>query len=189
MMIRRPPISTPVRTLFPYTTLFRSGGSFFLNYKPIDELSISANGTLTNNQSKSKVLHIKDSELSYNASVSCDASLSHDWLLGSRWSIFKQTPQIRSSYSSFQMYSFYAYKRFMNGNLSVGLVANQPFNKDYNSRVTSADENFIQHRTNYVKARSFGINISYNFGSGKTKSVKRNKTIQNSDLQRSTGVR
>ena len=167
----------------------RIGGSFFLNYKPIDELSISANGTLTNNQSKSKVLHIKDSELSYNASVSCDASLSHDCLLGSRWSIFKQTPQIRSSYSSFQMYSFYAYKRFMNGNLSVGLVANQPFNKDYNSRVTSADENFIQHRTNYVKARSFGINISYNFGSGKTKSVKRNKTIQNSDLQRSTGVR
>lgn len=167
----------------------RTSGSVFLNYKPVNELSFSANGTLTNNHSESEALQVKENELSYNASVSCDASLPHSWLLGGRWSIFKQTPQIRHSYHSFQMYSFYAYKRFLDGNLSVGLIANQPFNKNYNSRNTSKGEEFIQNRTNYIRSRSWGINLSYSFSSGKVKNVKRNAKIQNTDLQQDTGVR
>ncbi|MCI1682380.1 MAG: TonB-dependent receptor [Bacteroides sp.] len=167
----------------------RLGGSFYVNYKPINELSFSANGTMTHNNVESEALDLKQKKLSYNASASCDASLSHGWLLGGRWSVFKQTPKIRISYNSFQMYSFYAYKHFMNGNLSVGLVANQPFSKCYNSRVISTGDDFIQNRTNYIKARSFGINLSYSFGAGKVKKVKRNKRIQNDDLQQSTGVK
>lgn len=152
-------------------------------------MSFSANGTLTNNYSVSDMLHVNENELSYNASASCDASLPHGWLLGGKWSIFKQTPQIRTSYSNSQMYSFYVYKRFMDGNLSIGLTANQPFSKHYDSQVSSTSENFIQNRINHVKARSFGISISYNFGSGKVKKIERNEKIRNTDLQQSTGVR
>lgn len=167
----------------------RIGTSLFLNYKPIRELSFSANGTLAENHSKSSTLHVNERELSYNASASCDASLSRGWLLGGRWSIFKQTPRIRTSYSSFQMYSFYVYKRFMDGNLSIGLTANQPFKEKYNSQTISTGDNFIQKKTNFIRARSFGITLSYSFGSGKVKNIKRNKKIQNVDLQQSTGVK
>ena len=167
----------------------RIGGSFFLNYKPIDALSFSTNGTLTNNHIESNTLHIKDNELSYNASVSYDTTLPHDWLLGGKWSIFKPMPQIRTSYSNTQMYSFYIYKRFMDGNLSIGITANQPFNRNYSSRSTVTSESFIQSKTNYVKARSLCISVSYGFGSGKAKDIKRNEKIRNTDLQQSTGVR
>lgn len=167
----------------------RIGGSFFVNYKPINELSFSANGTLTHNNIESEVLDVKQKALSYNASISCDAPLSHGWLLGGRWSIFKQAPRIRISYSSFQMYSFYVYKRFMNNKLNIGLVANQPFTRFIDSRVTSMGDDFVQNRTNYIKARSFGINLSYSFNAGKVAKIKRNKRIQNDDLQQKTGVR
>lgn len=167
----------------------RLGGSFYINYKPINELSFSANGTMTHNNAESEMLSVKQKELSYNASASCDASLAHGWLLGGRWSIFKRVPQIRTSYNSFQMYSLYVYKRFMDDKLSIGFIANQPFKKCYDSRVTSIGDNFVQNRTNYIKARSFGINLSYSFDAGKVAKIKRNKRIQNSDLQQNTGVR
>lgn len=167
----------------------RIGGSFFVNYKPINELSFSANGTMTHNNAESEVLDVKQKELSYNASVSCDAPLPHGWLLGGRWSIFKRAPQIRISYNSFQMYSFYVYKRFIDGKLNVGFVASQPFNKYHDSRVTSTGDDFVQNRTNYIKAPSFGLNLTYSFSAGKAKKVDRNKRIQNGDLQQTTGVR
>jgi Outer membrane receptor for ferrienterochelin and colicins len=167
----------------------RLGSSLYINYKPINELSFSANGTVTHNNMESDVLHLEQKKLSYNASTSCDASLSHGWLLGGRWSIFKQTPQFRTFHNSFQTYSFYAYKRFMKGNLSVGLIANQPFSKCYKSRVISTGNDFVQDRTNYIKARSFGLNLSYSFNSGKQVKIKRNGKIQNDDLLQSTGVR
>ena len=77
----------------------------------------------------------------------------------------------------------------MKGNLSVGLIANQPFSKCYKSRVISTGNDFVQDRTNYIKARSFGLNLSYSFNSGKQVKIKRNGKIQNDDLLQSTGVR
>ncbi|MDR0983067.1 MAG: TonB-dependent receptor [Culturomica sp.] len=164
------------------------GGSFYLNYKPNNTLSFSANGTLTNNNAKSDVLDVNQNKLSYNASISCDASLPKSWLVGGRFSIFQQTPDIRTYYNHFQMYSFYVYKRFMDGNLRIGVIAEQPFNKYSKHRTTYKDYNLIEKNINYIKDRSFGINLSYSFGSGKVSNIKRNKKIQNTDLQQSTGV-
>lgn len=167
----------------------RIGSSVFINFKPINELSFSANGTITHNKLESDELNMNQKKWSYHASVSCDAYLSHSWVLGGRWSVVKRTPEIRISYSNTQMYSLYAYKRFLKNNLSIGIVANQPFTKYFNSCVTSIGDGFIQNKTNYIKARSFGLNLSYSFNAGKTAKMTRNETIQNDDLQQSTGVK
>lgn len=163
-------------------------GSVYINYKPADAISLSAIGTVTHNILQSHELGIKNHGLGYNAFVSCDFSLPKNWLLGSRWSIFHQDPSFRISENSLHMYSCYLYKRFLNNNLSVGIVANQPFNEFFKSRSTIKGESFIQITNNHMRARSFGVRLSYTIKSGKRINIQRNQNISNKDLLQKTGV-
>ncbi|WP_455587322.1 TonB-dependent receptor domain-containing protein [Bacteroides sp.] len=165
------------------------GGSFYVNYRPVNEVSLTANGGISDNQIRSEVLDLKQHGISYNAGVSCDANFSKGWLLGGRWSVFQRAPKVRSSYRGFQMYSLYVYKRFLDNNLSIGFVANQPFNKYIESRVTMTGPDFWQRRGNDITGRSFAVRLSYSFGSGKRANIKRDQTIRNEDLLQGTGVR
>ena len=84
------------------------------------------------------------------------------------------------------MYSFYANKSFLKGRLNVSVTANSPFNKYIKSCSTTTLPDIITTQTNYITARSFGINLSYSFGSGQKVNVQRDRTLRATD--QSTGV-
>ena len=167
----------------------KAGSSFYISYTPIKEMAVSVDGSIAHHSLKSQALDVNQKELNYNLSVSCNANLAQGWLMGGKWSIFKQAPTVRTTYKSFQMHSFYLYKLFLDNTLSVGLVANQPFMKRFNTGKHYTGYNFEEDSYNHIKSRSFALKLSYSFGSGKRAKIKRNRAIQNEDLLQSTGVR
>ena len=101
--------------------------------------------------------------------------------------MFKNLCDPREKKTTLNQYSFSMAKSFLEGKLTVSIVANSPFEKYILSRTTTSmkDGSFMR-QNNYITARSFGINIFYSFSKGKKVDIKRDRTLSNSDLQ--TGV-
>ena len=72
--------------------------------------------------------------------------------------------------------------------LDVTLQINNPFNKYIRLKTDEWGDYFRQTHTNDITARSLGLRLSYQFGSGKRSEVKRNRNLKTDDLDISTGV-
>lgn len=163
-------------------------GSLYANYRPIDALSLTAYGDVAHHGIKSSLLNLQQKTVTFNVSFSCDATLPKGWLLGASWSMFTNPPSAGEEFSSFQMYSFYLKKRLFDNKLDISLTADRPFNKYTRSTIKQWGPSFQAGQYNDIIARSFGITLSYNFASGKSRKVERNQSISNNDIDKVTGV-
>jgi len=65
---------------------------------------------------------------------------------------------------AFFFYTFAVRKQILDKKASIGLVANNPFNKYVNQLATAYGPNFYQTNLRLVQLQSFGISLSYKFG-------------------------
>lgn len=163
-------------------------GFLYANYRPVNALSFSLSASVTHNILRSDVLDVHTDGIGYNLYASCDATLPKSWSLGGMWSLSRQDPTFRTETNRLQMYSFHVYKRFLNNNLSIGLIAEQPFDRYFKSWTTLTGDSFVQKSYNYMRARSFGLRVSYTFGTGKRADIKRNTKMATEDMRKKTGV-
>jgi carbohydrate-selective porin OprB len=105
---------------------------------------------------------------------------------GGNYGHFVNLPEPWSTISSLNFYSFYVSKSFLQGRLSLKLTANSPFNKYNKMRTTTTLPTMFTEQTNFITARSFGLSLSYSFSGGKRVSLRRDRTLNSTDL--STGV-
>lgn len=122
----------------------------------------------------------------YSLTPKVDFLLPEHYRLGASAGIYKNLPDPWSTKNTLKMYSFYASKSFLKGRLNVSVTANSPFSKYHKTIETTRLPSIRTTQTNYITARSFGISLSYSFGSGQKVNLQRDRTMQSAD--QTTGV-
>ena len=115
----------------------------------------------------------------YSFAPSLDFLLPKHFRLGMNGGLYKNAPAPWTENKPIYMYSFYANKSFLKGRLNVSITANSPFNKYIKSSSTTT-------LPDIMTTRSFGLNLSYSFGSGQKVNVQRDRTLRATDQP--TGV-
>ena len=121
-------------------------------------------------------------------SKTLDFDISESLSAGAGCGYTQSTPDWRQYSSHTYYYSFYVKKTFCDKKLDVTLQINNPFNKYSRLKTDEWGDYFRQTHTNDITARSLGLRLSYQFGSGKRSEVKRNRNLKTDDLDISTGV-
>ncbi|MDO4180722.1 MAG: outer membrane beta-barrel family protein [Bacteroidales bacterium] len=122
----------------------------------------------------------------YNVTPKVDFLLPKHYRLGGSLGLYKSLPDPWSSQNLLKIYSFYVGKSFLNGRLNVSATANSPFHKYHKSIADTKLPDIHSRQTNYITARSFGINLSYSFGSGQKVNIQRDQIMRSAD--QTTGV-
>ena len=81
----------------------------------------------------------------------------------------------------FSLYSLSLSKSFLDRALNVRAVVNSPFDRYSKVRREVNLPGYSGSQNNYIIARSFGLDITYNFNSGKTKQLQRDTSLRDSD--------
>ncbi len=162
------------------------GVSMNLGWNAAEWLMLSVNGGVGINKLKAAEIGLNQTDWHYSLAPSLDFLLPKHFRIGINGGIYKNTPAPWAENNPIYMYSFYANKSFLKGKLNVSVTANSPFNKYIKSTSTTTLPDIITTQTNYITARSFGINLSYSFGSGQKVNVQRDRTLRATD--QSTGV-
>ena len=157
-----------------------------LRWNAAEWLMLSANGSIGINKLEAADIGLNQTDWYYSFAPSLDFLLPKHFRLGMNGGLYKNAPAPWTENKHIYMYSFYANKSFLKGRLNVSITANSPFNKYIRSRSTTTLPNITTTQTNYITARSFGINLSYSFGSGQKVNVQRDRTLRATD--QSTGV-
>ncbi|MDO4790438.1 MAG: TonB-dependent receptor [Porphyromonas sp.] len=163
--------------------------SLALNYRPTSKLSTNLflnGGHLAFYGEEGKLLQ---QDLIYNLSLNADWTLHEKIALGGTYMYTQASPSLGVRTKHNYSCSFYVTTKLLKDKLSVTLNVRNPFKKYNRLHTTEWGEGFEQERFNDITARSFGVKMAYNFGSGKRSTVKRNKSLMNTDLDRATGVR
>lgn len=182
----------PSSVLETYTNgnRFRNlSSTIMLNYRPTEKLStnIFLNGGYLAFYGDKGALLQKD--LVYNLSLNADWNLHKNVLLGGNYTYTQASPQLGVRTKHNYSCSFYVTTKLMKDKLSVTLDVRNPFKKYSRLQTSEWGDGFYQERINDITARSLGLKVAYNFGSGKKSTVQRNKSLENTDLDRSTGVK
>lgn len=166
------------------------GANIYVNYRPINALSFTLYGDMGNCNIKSRQLETDNNYLTYNFNFRGEVTMKHNWCAGMSVGHYKSAPtQVHTTVNSLTMYSLYVKKYFLKRKLCVTLTANDFFDKYMKSTRTTINKDFHFVQNNYITSRSFGVALSYNFGSGEKTKLKRNNSITNDDLKTKTGVK
>lgn len=157
-----------------------------LQWNATEWLLLSANGSIGINKLEAADIGLNQTDWYYSFAPSLDFLLPKHFRLGMNGGLYKNAPVPWTENKHIYMYSFYANKSFLKGRLNVSITANSPFNKYIKSSSTTTLPDIMTTQTNYITARSFGINLSYSFGSGQKVNVQRDRTLRATD--QSTGV-
>ena len=162
------------------------GTTMNLRWNAAKWLMLSANGSMGINKLKAEDLDLDQTDWYYSFTPSFDVLLPKHSRIGMNGGIYKNATTPWTDNTPIYMYSFYANRSFLKGRLNVSVTANSPFNKYIKSETTTTLPDIITIQTNYITARSFGINLSYSLASGKKVDVQRDRTLRVTD--QSTGV-
>lgn len=149
-------------------------------------LNFSVNGNAGKRFLSAKSINLSQRDWFYNITPQIDFLLPNHYRLGSSMGIYHNVPAPWTTQNTLTMYSFYASKSFLKGKLNVSVMANSPFSKYHKNIVDTRLSDIRVQQTNYLTARSFGLNISYSFGSGQKVSLRRDRMMQSTD--QATGV-
>lgn len=160
-----------------------------LNYRPTEKLSanIFLNGGYLAFYGDKGALLQKD--LVYNLSLNADRNPRKNVSLGGNYTYTQAPPQLGVRTKHNYSCSFYVTTKLLKDKLSVTLDVRNPFKKYSRLQTSEWGDGFYQERFNDITARSLGLKVAYSFGSGKKSTVQRNKSLENTDLDRSTGVK
>lgn len=125
---------------------------------------------------------------SYNITTSCDITLPRNYLIGLQYYYTHMPPTAQADYGHDHFYSFYVTKKLWDGLMEVSLVAREPFRNYGYFTATTQGAGFRMHQWNQIKAQAIGVKLTLNFRSGKSGEVERDRSLQQSDLDHSTGV-
>jgi outer membrane receptor protein involved in Fe transport len=160
--------------------------SFNANWRPSSWLSLYANGAIGKRFLRSADYDLRQDDLFARIFSQVNILLPKHYSAGGNYGHFVNLPEPWSTISSLNFYSFYVSKSFLQGRLSLKLTANSPFNKYNKMRTTTTLPTMFTEQTNFITARSFGLSLSYSFSGGKRVSLRRDRTLNSTDL--STGV-
>ena len=164
------------------------GTSLFVNYRPTSFVRLNSffNGGFCFFNDKDQP--VTQQNFIYNITANVDFDISESLSAGAGCGYTQSTPDWRQYSSHTYYYSFYVKKTFCDKKLDVTLQINNPFNKYSRLKTDEWGDYFRQTHTNDITARSLGLRLSYQFGSGKRSEVKRNRNLKTDDLDISTGV-
>lgn len=159
--------------------------NFYGNYKPVLPLSLTLTGDFGWYRMKDYAGACDDGKL-YNITFMCDVSLKNQWTLSLQYGNYLNMHPIWNRSHSFNIYSCSISKSFLKNALNVRAVINSPFDKFTEIREQNLLPSFSGSQTNFMRARSFGIDITYTLQKGTHKEIKRDRTLKSDDQK--TGV-
>lgn len=159
--------------------------NFYGNYKPVLPLSLTLTGDFGWYRMKDYAGACDDGE-SYNITFMCDVSLKNQWTLSLQYGNYLNMHPIWNRSHSFNIYSCSISKSFLKNALNVRAVINSPFDKFTEIREQNLLPSFSGSQTNFMRARAFGIDITYTLQKGTHKEIKRDRTLKSDDQK--TGV-
>lgn len=159
--------------------------NFYGNYKPITPLSLTLTGDFGLYRMKDNS-GAYDNGKSYNITFMCDFSIKNQWTFSLQYGNYLNIHPIWGKSHSFNIYSCSISKSFLDNALNIRAVINSPFNKFTKIKEESFLPSFSGSQTNFMRARSIGIDITYTLQKGKHKKIKRDRTLKNYD--QNTGV-
>lgn len=157
------------------------------SWNPVRWMSLQLYSSIGHRWLKAQNQALSQNEWHGNLSPYLSLFLPHSWNIQANYGLYRNLSNPWEKSSTLNMYAFRLTKSFLGGRLTTSVVANSPFEKYTRMRVTTslADGSFCQ-RDNYIKARSFGINVSYSLYKGKKVKIERDQTLKSSD--QNTGV-
>ena len=159
--------------------------NFYGNYKPVLPLSLTLTGDFGWYRMKDHA-GACDEGKSYNITFMCDVSLKNQWTLSLQYGNYLNMHPIWNRSHSFNIYSCSISKSFLKNALNVRAVINSPFDKFTEIREQNLLPSFSGSQTNFMRARAFGIDITYTLQKGTHKEIKRDRTLKSDD--QNTGV-
>ena len=159
--------------------------NFYGNYKPVLPLSLTLTGDFGWYRMKDHAGACDDGK-SYNITFMCDVSLKNQWTLSLQYGNYLNMHPIWNRSHSFNIYSCSISKSFLKNALNVRAVINSPFDKFTEIREQNLLPSFSGSQTNFMRARAFGIDITYTLQKGTHKEIKRDRTLKSDDQK--TGV-
>lgn len=159
--------------------------NFYGNYKPVLPLSLTLTGDFGWYRMKDYTGACDDGK-SYNITFMCDVSLKNQWTLSLQYGNYLNRHPIWNRSHSFNIYSCSISKSFLKNALNVRAVINSPFDKFTEIREQNLLPSFSGSQTNFMRARAFGIDITYTLQKGTHKEIKRDRTLKSDDQK--TGV-
>lgn len=159
--------------------------NFYGNYKPVLPLSLTLTGDFGWYRMKDYA-GAYDNGKSYNITFMCDVSLKNQWTLSLQYGNYLNMHPIWNRSHSFNIYSCSISKSFLKNALNVRAVINSPFDKFTEIREQNLLPSFSGSQTNFMRARAFGIDITYTLQKGTHKEIKRDRTLKSDDQK--TGV-
>ena len=159
--------------------------NFYGNYKPVLPLSLTLTGDFGWYRMKDYAGACDDGK-SYNITFMCDVSLKNQWTLSLQYGNYLNMHPIWNRAHSFNIYSCSISKSFLKNALNVRAVINSPFDKFTEIREQNLLPSFSGSQTNFMRARAFGIDITYTLQKGTHKEIKRDRTLKSDDQK--TGV-
>ena len=159
--------------------------NFYGNYKPVLPLSLTLTGDFGWYRMKDYAGACDDGK-SYNITFMCDVSLKNQWTLSLQYGNYLNMHPIWNRSHSFNIYSCSISKSFLKNALNVRAVINSPFDKFTEIREQNLLPSFSGSQTNFMRARAFGIDITYTLQKGTHKEIKRDRTLKSDDQK--TGV-
>lgn len=165
----------------------RGSLALYFQWVPCRWLSLNANGTVGKRYLVSDGQNLHQHDWFCTCAPSVDFYLPKNLSLSANYGVFKNLPSPWERKSTLHTYSFSLSKSLLKGSLTVGVEANSPFQKYQHSTATTATASMMFRQTNYITARSFGINVAYSLHKGKKVDIRRDNSLQSSD--QATGVR
>ena len=162
------------------------GLMFNVQWNATSWLQISADGRIGVQQLRSEEIGLKQNDLFYGITPRCMFMLPKNYRVNLNSGLYLGAPNPWVKNNTTAVYSISASKSFFSGRLNIALMANNPFNKYYKAISTTTLPAIKIQQINHITARSFGVNISYSFSTGKKVSVSRDQGLQSTDL--STGI-
>lgn len=162
------------------------GTDTYINYRPTSWLSLAFAGDFTWLRLKNGAEGWDKGSPVYNLTFMGDISLRRDWRIGFQYGNYRNAPTVHNKNLAFELYSLSVSKSLLKGALNLRAVANAPFRTFTKIKAEYTLPNYYGFQTNYMRARAFGIDISYTLRSGSPKKLKRDRALLNDD--QSTGV-
>lgn len=163
-----------------------AGANLYYNYRPLSRLSLTATGNVNYCTMESNALDLHQHSWEYNLTFFGTWMLTHGWSINGQYGNYKNRPDAWGKSEAFSLYSLSVSKSLLNNSLFVKLVVNSPFNRYEKLRTSRQYTGYTSSQTNYMIARSFGIDISYTLRSGKPRKIERDRSLRSTDQQ--TGI-
>lgn len=160
----------------------------FLSYRPFQWLRLMNVSTLGYQYLSFPQKGLDQSDWYYRSTTAATFNLPKYWQIEASFSAFKNTPTAWVHYKPGNLYSIAVSKTLMKGDMTIKLFADDIFNKGgiSSSRTVMDAPNARYNKHWKIKARAAGIEISINFRGGNKADLKRDTSLQDTDI--STGI-